>query len=254
MKIEINMGKKEIRLVVICLLLFEILLVAIFAMDYLFAHPSYTIHKLFDLDKENTIPTWFASTQLFVTGLYILLIPGVIKREGKNALPKIFYYLFGLGLIFASMDEACSIHEKINMLIQVHFPGLPHFVNNYGQWIFPYLIAIALFLIIVRKPLLTMWKECRKEAALILGGIALVILGGIVMEIIGFNFYYSESHKLFYRIEVVLEEFLEMVGVTLILYGFMLHSLNGKSEAEQLDELTYPIPFPRPEKGVKKSA
>jgi hypothetical protein len=254
MKIEINMGKKEIRLVVTCLVLFEILLVAIFALDYLLAHPSYTIHKLFDLDKENTIPTWFASIQLFVTGGYILLIPGVIKREGKNPLQKIFYYLFGFAFIFLSMDEACSIHEKVNMVIQGHFPGFPHFVNNYGHWVFPYLVALALFLILVRKPLLTMWKECRKEAALILGGIALVILGGIVMEIIGFNFYYSESHKVFYRIEVVLEEFFEMAGVTLILYGFVLHSLNGKAEVEEPDELTYPIPFPRPEKGVSKSA
>ena len=50
------------------------------------------------------------------------------------------------------------------------------------------------------------------------------MLGGVGLEIISYQFLREDETSLFYIVEVAFEEFLEMLGASLILYGAILFS------------------------------
>lgn len=70
--------------------------------------------RQFDLDGENNIPSWYASSALFFCALLLGVIGYVKRREQDQwagqwvSLAAIFFYL--------SMDEAASLHEMVNPL------------------------------------------------------------------------------------------------------------------------------------------
>jgi len=53
-------------------------------------------------------------------------------------------------------------------------------------------------------------------------GMGFVVLGGVGLEAIGYQFLRSGSTPLLYSAEVALEEFLEMSGASVTLYGAIL--------------------------------
>ena len=59
-------------------------------------------------------------------------------------------------------------------------------------------------------------------ASIMMAGVCISILGGVVLEVIGYKFlqYGAPLHK----VEVAIEEFMEMLGASLILYFTILLS------------------------------
>ena len=52
------------------------------------------------------------------------------------------------------------------------------------------------------------------------------------MEIISYNYLKGMERQLLYKVEVALEEFFEMVGVSIILYGVILCALREPEALE----------------------
>lgn len=105
----------------------------------------WTIKPWFDLDGEVSILTWHSSSQLLVSGLFILAAFR-FRRPGSPRLG--FYLLVGLGLIFLSADEASSIHEKLTPLSEKYAQFVPLIRGNQGAWITIYGVIFALILVI----------------------------------------------------------------------------------------------------------
>ena len=57
-------------------------------------------------------------------------------------------------------------------------------------------------------------------------GFAIFLLGVVGLEVISFQFLRGEDvPQYLYRLEVAIEEFLEMIGITIVLYGAVQLSL-----------------------------
>ena len=201
------------------LILFELCLVLIFAADTLLGSPSWIIKELIDLDEEHNIPAWFSSVQLFLIALVFLLKSCQLYPDHSPL--RSFFLMVSTGFIFLSADEVASIHEKITWVFK-HVEFMPRFKGDHGIWIFVYaLIGLILFLAAFRT-LAAMWKRYRQATLIMAIGMGMALIGGVVMEVISYQFLRSGSTPLLYKAEVAIEEFLEMSGVSVTLYGAIL--------------------------------
>jgi hypothetical protein len=181
---------------------------------------------LFDVDRENSIPTWFSSVQLFVIGL---LLFAQSRRRGRLG-P--FLFFLGLGFVFLSADEAASIHERIidsvkrlniQWLLFLTFNGDPR------AWMVPYAVVGLVSGVLLRRYLWVLGRGFRRETALVVVGLAIFAAGGIGLELVSFTFMETPDPEPYDWI-VAGEEFLEMAGMSLVLYGVMLLGIKFQSE------------------------
>lgn len=219
--LQINFTKNHAKKLLYRLVFFEITLVLIYVANVLSKHQVIIIHRLFDLDKEMNIPTWFSCLQLFLIGILLLFL--CRYHERKKPPTSLFVSLFGLIFIFLSLDEFSKIHENVTRIL-VKVEWIPRFHGNHGIWIFLYLILGMIIVLATFRNISAMFKHYRRESLIIFVGMVIFLFGAVGMEIIG---YYLKSKKdllFLYTAEVGIEEFCEMLGGSIILYGTILYS------------------------------
>lgn len=180
------------------------------------------IAHLLNVDRESSIPTWFSSIQLSAIGL---LLWTQARSTGKL---KFFLFVLSICFLFLSMDEASAIHEKIIPSAERYGANLLLFLTFMGDdraWMIPYVILAFILACISMRYLIYIWRNMRKEAYFIAIGLGLFAIGGIGVEFISFHVLDTS-----YYIVVALEEFLEMFGMSIVLYGVMLGGLKLEEE------------------------
>ena len=127
--------------------------------------------------------------------------------------------------MFLSLDETIQFHEKFPFgLIPIEW--LPRFKDNYGAWIPVYVTMTVAFIFIFRKIIMDLWKFYRKELIIFSTGMFLFLLGGVVLEIISIEHLFVNRLSKVYLLEVAMEEGLEMIGATFMLYASLLLALH----------------------------
>lgn len=171
-----------------------------------------SITALFNVNAEANLPTWYSSALLFFVALaaffLFLLESGQPRAQqmGKN-----FWFGFGMVYLFLSLDESATVHEFINALTGI-------------KWVYLYAPFGALFFLAC---LYYCFVVDRNNVALryyLVGGLILYALGGLVCEWISYNFHLKYALQ---QIEYVMEEWLELIGTTLVLMG-CLREVNHK--------------------------
>jgi hypothetical protein len=176
---------------------------------------SWVLQTWFDLDSEVSVPTWFSASQLLVAGILMCLMIDYASRPGW---PSAFFCLIvGVGFIALSADEASGIHERLTYLAGKYTPWVPMVQGHRGAWIFLYGVAGAALMVLHWRNLLVMWRHHRRPSLVIAGGFATVAAGGVLVEVAG---YYALLPLP--SVQVALEEFLEMLGGSIILVGAMV--------------------------------
>jgi len=222
MAIQIDFTEHDAKKLLFGLIFGEVCLASIFVVESLLGKPVPEIHALLDLDGEANIPAWFSSIQLFMVGALLLLI-----RRGGNAryLPsRLFQRIVGLGFLFFSLDEVAMIHERITESLK-HLQWIPHFKGGHGIWIPLYFTIGVVVSFAMYRDIRTMWRYFRRQTAIIVTGFTMYVAGAVVLETIGYEFLDAVPIKYIGGAEAVLEEFLEMSGVSVILYGVILYAL-----------------------------
>jgi len=186
--------------------------------DFLLGEPLWRIHDLFNLDSEASIPTWFSIIQLFMIGFIALLV--AYNQKATAPPSKRGLILFGLGFIYLSMDEGSVIHEKLTYIFY-HNPLVPYFHGTHGIWIVVYGCIGIIVLLILHRDIFAVYKYFNKEALIFTGGMIVFLAGTAGSETITF-FYIDKSNPFIYTVEVILEEFLEMAGASVLLYSVSL--------------------------------
>ncbi len=199
----------------------EVLFCSIFLIDFLLDHPSWRIHELFDLDNEANIPTWFSTLQLALTGLFTLCI-GFNQNYAKPP-SKASIITLGIGFLYLSMDEAASIHEKITLIFHNN-PWVPYFDGVHGIWIVVYGCTAILLSLIFHRDIFRFFKYFPKIAIIFLLAMLTYLAGAGGAETITY-FYIDRNNPFAYIFEVITEEFLEMLGVSILLYSMALLAL-----------------------------
>jgi hypothetical protein len=179
--------------------------------DYLFG-----LVPLFDLDAEQNLPTLF-SAALFLAGAVLSAILWTAGRVEGSA--EIMWFILAGVFAFLGMDEFFAWHERLVSPIRSAFQtsGLLYFA-----WVIPYaLTSIVLGLALV--PLLRRIEPPVRNY-LILSGVVYVV-GAVGFEMLG-GWYYEGLHtkKTFMWVALTtLEELLEMIGLSLLVYALLVH-------------------------------
>jgi hypothetical protein len=172
----------------------------------------YTIEKLFSLDNEPTIPAWYASAKLLgLAGLLAVLSNsiGLASRQGKGLLAAAFIFLL------MSCDEAAAVHERVQSMIGNRF--LADLTDNSVV-----LAKVVLGLVGLGVASAATMLVVRAEARSIHGkaafglGFLMLASGAVGVDLLQEFFPKSGLEEV---LEKILEEALELAGVTFMIVG-----------------------------------
>jgi hypothetical protein len=172
--------------------------------------------RLFNINRESSIPTWYASSLLLVCALLLALIAHVrvLHQVGERR------YWRGLAVIFLflSIDEASEIHERLTVPLQTLFDASGPL---YFAWMIAYVPLVLLFGVVYFRFWLILPPRTRK--LFFLSGI-LYLGGAIGIEMIGANMWYQDGGtSLYYSTIGTIEEFFEMLGAVTLIYTLLTH-------------------------------
>lgn len=209
---------KLLACIVVCLTIVSILGQA---SKFLFNHPSlFGIVRLFDVNEENNIPSWYSSISL----LFCSILLGIISTIKAQRRDRFARHWLGLAVLFLlmSVDEAASVHELLIPLGRM-FKASGAFLFF---WVVPAMIFVVGMLFAYTKFLIALPSKTR-DLFLIAG--AVFVFGSVGFEMIGA--YYFDNHvskdpsvfahgwpALSMAVVLAIEELLEMVGVLIFIH------------------------------------
>jgi hypothetical protein len=126
----------------------------------------------------------------------------------------------------ASADEAAQIHENLTYLARDRGLNEIWWVGQWGAWIYAYSALGLIGLALGARHLRALRRHSREAAIFGLAGAATYVTGAVGFEIASFPFRNSEETLTLKLLAVTVEEFLEMVGVTIILNTTLLLGLD----------------------------
>jgi hypothetical protein len=206
----------------------ELLLVAAYLIHLALGSPTWTITRLVNLDGENSVPAWFSSMQLFVIGALFLSRAAFRRKDRDPAL--LFILLLAAAFLFLSMDEALFIHETIAKLLRP-VDWLPRTENGLPVWILLYPSVALPVLLLSARQALHMWRQHRSAASFMMLGAFTFVAGAAGMEAVAYELVIPHFSAL-YPLSVAVEEFMEMLGATLVLYGAAVFALPLSAPAQ----------------------
>jgi len=186
-------------LAIICglLLTVHIMLTVI---HYRFAELPWLLRELFDVDEEESVPTWFSSSLLLLTAAVLFLIAN-LSRQNKDQYAG--YWLgLGLGFAFMSIDEIAGFHETLNSVTET-------------SWAVPGLILVLVIGVSYLKFLSSL--PAPTAVRFMMSG-AIFVGGAIGVELATEPYLYDDAlDTLGYNLWTPVEEGMEMGGVILFL-------------------------------------
>lgn len=199
---------------------------------------------LFNMDAEVSIPAWFSSIQLFVTGS--ILFVASRNNQRKQHVSSSFLIAGSFFFIFLSADEGAAIHENLTVIAKKLEICWLLFKGNHGAWITVYFIVAIAVVLLAARHFRLLWRYFRHETQIALSGAIAFVTGGVGFEIISYLLLRSGFTPNLYKVEVACEEFLEISGVSIILYAvlFLSITISTKSpilEPEEITEYMQPL-------------
>ena len=183
------------------------------------------MERMFNLDLENNIPTWFSSLLWAIAALLSYTsFESAFEQKEKRA-----WGFLSLTFLFLSCDEVASLHENLGLMASKYLFA-SKWVDALGMRLWP----IALGPIVIFGLFwFTVWFKCcfrnsphgGRQVAL---GTILFLAGAVGLET-GMNFLMFHGFlKPFWKVEAIFEEALEMVGAILIVSGLLSHLQNKR--------------------------
>lgn len=179
----------------------------------------------FNLGDENNIPTWFASSMLFLCSALLALI--WLRTKQMAGLYSAHWFVLSITFFGLSVDESASLHEMIldPIGIQVTSDWIREKIQINGYFTFGWVIPATVFVIafglsyvgfLRYLPTATRWL-------FLLAGF-IYVGGALGFEMLEANEWSSAGTKtLFYAVCVAIEEGLEMVGILIFIHALLSH-------------------------------
>jgi hypothetical protein len=181
------------------------------------------LQRLFDLNREANVPTWYSVCQLLLAAS---LLAAIARASGaaKDGLAR-YWWVLAAGFCYLSLDELAQLHEMTDNRTLTPVLGAAHTVFGTDARTLAWAaISIPLVLVmlaffrsfLLRLPPATRWRFMIAGA---------LYVGGVVgMEIVG-NQYHSRhpATDLVAAFMSTLEETLEMSGVATFIHALLAH-------------------------------
>lgn len=168
--------------------------------------------RFLGLSYEQNLPTWYASSLLLVCAVLLGIIT-FLKNQNRQSF--VFHWgLLSLGFAYISLDETTSIHE--------HWHGATHVGGLlYFSWVVP-AACIVLAVAIAYVPFLRALPPRPRWQFFIAG--AIFVGGAVLMELpLGYWTDIAGTHNLGYGLIDLVEESMELLGVTWFLMALVEH-------------------------------
>ena len=170
--------------------------------------------KLFDLDREFTIPAWFSSLQLAMVGLSAFVAFEAERAEGRLRPPLCWLWVpLGVGFLYLSADEVLALHERILTRELRAFMPAESLLQGVLPWQIIFAPAILAAFVVVAAMVYTRLAE---EPALRSLGIAAIFFWSASFILEGAAKPVFIPNRI-YEVEVALEEIAEMLAGTALL-------------------------------------
>ncbi len=199
------------------LLVADVAMVALYVLDSALGRPYWTITRLVDLDGEANLPTWYSSGQLLVLGLLLGVFS--IANDRRTAVRSFPLLALSALCLALSLDEVAQIHEWLGkrsdaLLESGTRVGSP--VPRTGIWMFllgpPFVLVVAL----LWRAFSTFLRGRERVRRLYLVGFFTYVASALGIEILANA---VRPGGLASMLQVVCEEFGEMLGVTLLVWA-----------------------------------
>ncbi len=178
------------------------------------------IRQFFDVDEEDSLPTWYSAVALLLAAGLLYVIARCKRIEGDAWT----WYWYGLcaAFVFLSMDEIAGLHESFNTVTDF-------------SWTIPGAVGAALFGLAYIRFLQVLPSQTRW---LFVVSACMFIAGAVGVE--RSTDWYEDSDlldTLAYNLWNALEEGLEMGGVVLFIYALLIYmSRSGSVAIEVLED------------------
>jgi cytochrome bd-type quinol oxidase subunit 2 len=173
------------------------------------------IMRLFDVNSEKNVPSWFSSMLLMGCALVSALLAALGRRGGGRDAG----YWAALAAVFSllSLDEAAALHERLGgpvaEVLGAGTRGALHFAWVVPGVILALVVGLAFLRFVVGLPPSTRRLVVGAAALYLTGAVALEAVGGMVLE--------AQGHRAMYLLVTAAEEGLEMAGSVLFLYAVL---------------------------------
>ncbi len=169
---------------------------------------------LLDLDKEQNIPTLYASMTLLFCSILLWIITFAKKQENSSD----FLYWLGLAVVFLFLfiDETVSLHERISEPSRELFNVTSSFLRF--AWVIPYGIFTIFLFLIYLKFIISLPKKTRY--LFVIAG-SIYVAGAISLELLEGSQRVYGKDQIIYVTLVTIEEFLEMTGIVIFIYALL---------------------------------
>ncbi|GAB5560983.1 MAG: hypothetical protein SynsKO_26300 [Synoicihabitans sp.] len=169
---------------------------------YLFTDLPWLSRQIFDVDEEDSFPTWYSSMLLLLTAFSLWVYPRLAKEQDPTLSER--WRILAIGFLFLSVDEIAGMHETLNSVIDFSWTVPGAFVAGcVGLYFIPFLLKIPRGLAI----------RFSIAGAIYLGGaLGVEVLTDPYLE-------NDELNTLSYNLWTAVEEAMEMGGVLYFLGG-----------------------------------
>jgi hypothetical protein len=172
--------------------------------------------RVFDLDAEANIPTWYSSSTLLLCALLLAIIGHA--KKGHHDLYARHWQVLALVFLYLSLDETARIHElTINPLREAfRLSGM-----FYYAWVIPAGIILLILGFFYLRFLVALPAKTRR-LFIVAGSVYVSGAMGVEMEQGSLVSRYGEQHFLL-QVLANVEEIGEMVGTALFLYALLVY-------------------------------
>lgn len=209
---QINLSIPKIKKILIYSFLIQLILNLILIILIEQGFSNFYGLKKFYFDAEESVPTFFSSMTLLLSGALLALI-SFIKSKLNDPF-KVHWQVLALLFVLLAIDEIAELHEMtIDPMVRMyHFSGYLRFPWVILGVIFMIFFSIAYFRFLINLPMPYAWGfffSC-----------LIYLTGAIGVETISANLFISlkESPKdLIYNLVTTIEESFEMLGIIMFI-------------------------------------
>ena len=189
---------------------------------------------LFDLNRENNVPSFFSGSLFLLNGLLLWLVSQLPSRRYRVTV----WYALAIVFVFLSYDELFGIHELLTTPMR-------DALGTSGLLYYPWMVAYVVPLLALIAWFLPAWRTLDGVARrrLIVAG-SLYFLGAVVMEMFGgaYDEAFGRQRDLGWGLLVAVEESLEMAGLIALVHALlMLLSPSSGGAPFAVDHVASPV-------------
>lgn len=212
---------RRIPILIVLLFAADLILAIAPVLDYWAGTPFPRVSNLLNLDSESTLPTWYSSMQWCCAGALFALFAMHAWRSRMRGM--LCVVALSLACLAFSVDEIAQIHERLGFASDALLSGGSRHgtaLRNTGLW--PFLIGapvLAMLAMVVRGMRHIFLARTPRALWQLVAGLLVMFTGALLIELGANLIDPARGHGGFALAQVVLEELMEMLGVTFITWS-----------------------------------